>query len=116
MSPAGEAEKGLLDTPVAGPAAPATTVGGRLRPPKLLSSTTPTYPLEASRARVQGIVVIDALVDENGKVTEMKVLSGPAALTGAAMDSLRGWKYEPAQLGGQPIATHVKVNVNFNLK
>jgi protein TonB len=64
---------------------------------------------------VQGVVVIDALVDENGKVAEMQVLSGPPSLTQAAMQALRAWKYEPARLAGQPIATHIKVSINFKL-
>jgi len=45
----------------------------------------------------------------------MQVLSGPSGLTGAAVEALRAWKYEPARLAGQPIATHIKVSINFNL-
>ena len=115
MPPNLDAEKGLLATPVPGPAPPATRVGGGLQPPKLISSTPPTYPPRARLDQVQGVVVINALVDENGKVTEMQVLSGPSGLTGAAVEALRAWKYEPARLAGQPIATHIKVSINFNL-
>jgi general secretion pathway protein A len=110
-----EADKGLLDAAVPGPAPPATRVGGRLQPPKLLSSAPPAYPPRALLDQVQGVVVIDALVDENGKVAEMQVLSGPPSLTQAAMQALRAWKYEPARLAGQPIATHIKVSINFKL-
>jgi general secretion pathway protein A len=110
-----EADKGLLDAAMPGPAPPATRVGGGLQPPKLISSTPPTYPPRARLDQVQGVVVINALVDENGKVTEMQVLSGPSGLTGAAVEALRAWKYEPARLAGQPIATHIKVSINFNL-
>ena len=81
--------------------------------PKLVSSPSPVYPPNALKEQVQGIVVIDALVDETGKVADMKVVSGPTALTQAAMDALRTWKYEPARLNGQPIAAHTEVNINF---
>ncbi len=110
-----ETEKSLLETPVPGPAPPAMRVGGQLQLPKLVSSIPPVYPPRARLEEVQGVVVINALVDENGKVTEMKVISGPPSLTQAAMEALRAWKYEPARLAGQPIATHIKVSVNFNL-
>ena len=107
--------KSLLGISEPNPVPPVTRAGGRLQPPKLISSPAPAYPPRARLDEVQGVVVIDALVDENGKVTEMKVLSGPASLTQAAMAALRTWKYEPARFAGQPIATHIKVSINFNL-
>jgi TonB family protein len=62
------------------------------------------------------MVVIDVLVGTNGKVDSMNVVSGPRELQDAAMRSVRDWKYEPAQLNGQPIAVHTRVNVNFQLQ
>jgi TonB family protein len=98
--------------PVAGPA----HAGGQLQQPKLISAPPASYPPLALRARMQGVVVIDALVDTNGKVTAMKVISGLADLQQAAMEAVHNWKYEPAQLNGQPIAVHTKVNVAFHLQ
>ena len=60
-------------------------------------------------------MVIDALVDATGRVTDMKVISGPAGLLPAAMAALHTWKYEPALLNGEPIPMHMKVSVNFGL-
>jgi protein TonB len=53
------------------------------------------------------------VVDETGKVTDMKVLSGNPVLRKAAMDGLRSWRYEPARLNGKPTATHIQVRINF---
>ena len=95
--------------------APPPAVGGQLQPPRLISSTPPTYPSQARAQRLQGLVVLDVLVDETGKVVETKVISGPALLLLAAQESLRTWKYQPAQLNGKPISVHTKVNVRFSL-
>ena len=99
----------------AGPAV-APPMGGQLRQPRLIDSPRVSYPQAAQLHRVQGIVVIDALVDTNGKVESMSVVSGPAELQEAAMRSVRNWKYQPAQLNGQPIAVHTRVSVNFQLQ
>jgi protein TonB len=81
----------------------------------LLSSLAPTYPQRARLANVQGVVVIDAFVDETGKVTDMKRISGSAMLVQAALDALRTWKYEPVRLKGEPIAMDTQVSVDFDL-
>jgi protein TonB len=105
------------DNPVAPAApAPASPKGGQLQQPKLISSVAAMYPAVAKSDQVQGDVAVDVLVDETGKVSETKVISGPPVLQHAAMDSVRHWKYEPARLNGQPIAVHIKVTVAFRLR
>jgi protein TonB len=89
--------------------------GGQLQPPQLISSPPPAYPANARAQRVQGVVVLDALVDETGKVVETVVISGPLLLQSAAQEALRNWKYQPARLNGEPIPVHTKVNLRFNL-
>jgi TonB family protein len=91
-------------------------IGGQLKQPKLISSQPAAYPPLALRAKLQGVVVIDVLVDTSGKVASMKVISGLADLQQAAMEAVHNWKYEPAQLNGQPIAVHTRVSVNFHLQ
>jgi TonB family protein len=81
----------------------------------LISSTPPVYPAAARAQRVQGVVILDALVDETGKVAETTVISGPLSLQSAAKEALQSWKYEPARLNGEPIPIHTKVNLRFNL-
>jgi protein TonB len=70
----------------------------------------------AKNQHVSGNVVIDALIDVNGRVTTMKVLSGPTLLQQAAKDALRQWKYQPASLDGKPAAMHLTVTLQFRLQ
>jgi protein TonB len=98
------------------PAPVAPTRGGQLQQPKLVSSAAAVYPANARTQRIQGDVVIDALVDASGKVAEVKMISGHPLLQQAAMDSLRLWRYAPARLNGDPIPVHIKVSVSFRLQ
>jgi protein TonB len=95
---------------------PAAIKGGQLVQPKLISSMASTYPAAAKAAHAQGDVLIDALIDNTGKVVATKVINGSPLLQQAAVDSLRFWKYEPARLNGEPIPIHIKVNVSFRLQ
>jgi len=97
------------------PAAP-IAVGGEVKPVQLISSVPPVYPQLARSQRVSGDVKIDALIDENGRVTSMKVVGGPVLLHQAAMDSLRQWKYKPATLDGKAVSMHLVVTVQFRLQ
>jgi protein TonB len=88
-------------------------MGGKLQEPKLLSSVAAVYPPLARTQHLQGDVTIDALIDATGKVSATTVISGNALLQKPAVDSLRLWKYQPAQLNGQPIPIHIKVTISF---
>lgn len=57
--------------------------------------------------------MIDARIDETGRVTEMRVISGPTLLHQAAQDSLAKWRYEPGTLNGKPVTTHLYVTIQF---
>lgn len=111
---------GVLST-AAKPAAPVPVksapirVGGRVRAPRALIQVPPEYPPLARQAHIQGQVQIDAVLDENGNVVEMKVVSGPPLLYQSALDALRKWKYEPTYLNEQPIAVQMIVTVTFVL-
>ena len=105
----------MLATKSNQPAAP-ITVGGDVRPARLLSSVAPAYPQMARNQRVSGDVKIDALIDASGRVSTMKIISGPALLHQAAQDAVRQWKYQPATLNGQPAPMHLTVTVQFKLQ
>ena len=90
-------------------------VGGRVKPPRAIFQPAPEYPTLARQARIQGQVQIDALLDEQGNVIEMKIVSGPLLLYQAAQDALRKWKYEPTYLNDQPIAVQMIVTITFVL-
>jgi protein TonB len=90
-------------------------VGGRIRPPRLVSKASPAYPPLAKQTKVQGLVTIDAVIDTEGNVVEMQVVSGHPLLISAALEAVRQWKYEPTYLNDQPIAVKLIVSVNFQL-
>jgi TonB family protein len=94
------------------PAAP-IPVGGDVKPAKLIKSVQPVYPQMARTQHVSGNVQIDALIDADGNVSAMKVLSGPALLRDAALQSLKQWKYQPAELDGKPTSMHLTVVLQF---
>jgi TonB family protein len=100
------------------PSAPAAplAVGGDVKPAKLISSMPPIYPALAKNQHVSGNVLVDALIDANGRVTTMKVVSGPTLLHQAAMDALKQWRYQPASLDGKPVAMHLTVTLQFRLQ
>lgn len=90
-------------------------VGGRVKEPKPIYRVEPTYPALAKQTRIQGSVVIDAILDEHGNVVEMKVVSGPPLLIQAALDSVSRWKYEPTYLNDEPVPVQLNVTVLFRL-
>src|SRR6266850_1480031 len=100
------------------PSAPAAPlpIGGDAKQAKLIFSVPPVYPALAKSQHVSGNVLIDALIDANGHVTTMKVVSGPSLLHQAAMDALRQWKYQPASLNGKLVPMHLAVTIQFRLQ
>ena len=97
------------------PAAP-MPVGGDVKPAKLLKSVPPVYPEIARNQHVSGNVQIDALIDPDGNVSSMKVLSGPTLLHQSALSALKQWKYQPAELDGKPTAMHLTVTIQFRVQ
>ncbi|HEY2822469.1 MAG TPA: TonB family protein [Candidatus Acidoferrum sp.] len=105
---------GNAKQPVA-PAAP-LPVGGDVKAAHLVSSVPPVYPGLARTQHIQGAVLVDALIDVNGRVSSMKVVSGPVLLHQAAMDALRQWKYQSATLDGKAVPMHLTVTIQFRLQ
>ena len=97
------------------PVAP-VEVGGDVKAARLVKSVPPVYPAVARTQRIAGNVSIDAIVETDGNVSTMKVLSGPAILHRAALDAVKQWHYEPAMLNGKPTASHLTVTVQFRLQ
>jgi TonB family protein len=91
-------------------------VGGRMREPRLVSRTVPSYPAAARQIGIEGEVTIDAVIDTYGKLTNLKVVSGAPLLQQAALDSLRNWKYEPGYLDDKPVAVKTSIIVKFRLR
>jgi periplasmic protein TonB len=89
-------------------------VGGDIKAPRLISTSLPVYPAIARQAGVEGNVIVDTVVDKDGNVTSMKVLSGPPMLRQPAVDALREWKYHPGTLNGDPVAVEITVSIQFH--
>jgi TonB family protein len=83
---------------------------------RIIYRIMPEYPELARRARVQGTVVLDTVVGVEGAVTQVKFVSGPEALSQAARDAVRWWRYEPYLVNGQPATVETTVAVGFRLE
>ncbi|MFZ3331701.1 MAG: energy transducer TonB [Candidatus Acidiferrales bacterium] len=91
-------------------------VGGKVEPPKQTYAPELKYPAIARAAKVEGTVVIDAIIDEQGNVVQAHVVSGPGLLIGAALQSVQQWRYEPTRLNGEPVSVEMHVQVHFALQ
>jgi protein TonB len=92
-------------------------VGGAVLKPEILVRTEPRYTELARRARVEGVVVIRAVIDERGYVTDVQLLRGqPMGLDQSAMDAVKTWRFKPATLHGQPVKVYFNLTVNFTLQ
>jgi protein TonB len=97
------------------PAAP-VRVGGNIQAPQKVHNVNPTYPSIAQSARVQGVVIIEAIIGPDGAVQEARVLRSIPLLDAAALDAVRQWRYTPTLLNGVPVPVIMTVTVNFTLQ
>jgi protein TonB len=81
----------------------------------LLEKTMPQYPAVARVAGIQGVVVLQATISQNGLIQNLRVISGPPLLQRAAMDAVRSWRYKPYLLNGQPVEVETTISVVFKL-
>jgi protein TonB len=91
-------------------------VGGVVKAPRELYKPEPIYSAIARTARVQGVVTIDALIDEHGDVVQARAIDGPALLIPSALVAVLKWKYEPTYLDGDPVSIKMHVEVRFTLR
>jgi protein TonB len=96
-------------------AATPVVVGGDVRPPRKRSHVNPVYPPIAIAARVQGTVVLEAVIDAEGNVEDLRVRESIPLLDAAAMEAVLQWKYEPTRLNGRAVPVVMLVRVEFQL-
>ena len=101
-------------TPVRAAGAP-VRVGGDIKEPKKIKDAKPVYPEIAQAARVQGIVILEIVIDQNGYVSDAKVLRSVPLLDQAATDAVRQWQFTPTYLNNAPVDVVMTVTVNFTL-
>jgi protein TonB len=88
-------------------------VRGGVPAPTKIKHVDPVYPVEAQRAGVTGVVIIEVTIDAGGSVARAKVLRSVPLLDAAALDAVRQWKYKPTMLNGAPISIVMTVTVTF---
>jgi len=103
---------GLLDQ---APATKPMRVGGEIREPQKLVHVNPAYPEMARAARVSGTVVIDCLIDPQGRVAEAHVVRSTPLLDQAALTAVKKWRYTPTLYGGIPVPVLMTVTVRFQI-
>ena len=75
----------------------------------------PNYPMLAKQMKVQGSVVLQALIGKDGNIQDLQVLSGPAILSAAAREAVKQWRFKPYLQAGQPVETEARITVNFTI-
>lgn len=101
------------------PPTPAQTilrVGQGIREPKRIAGVAPDYPKFAKDARVQGIVILETVINERGEVGRVKVLRSVPLLDNAAITAVQQWRYTPTLLNGVPVSVLMTITINFKLQ
>jgi protein TonB len=92
-------------------------VTGNVVKPEKVNAPPPQYTEIARKARIQGVVIVQAVIDEQGVVTDVEVLKSlPMGLTEAAVDAVKQWTFKPATLNNKPVAVYFNLTVNFQLQ
>ena len=106
----------LMPSPPPAPAAPAAyRPGGVIREPRKLVDVAPIYPDIARAAKVEGLVILEATIDERGLVIGARVLRSVPLLDAAALTALKQWRYTPTLLNGTPVRVLITVTFRFSL-
>ena len=106
---------GPTEKPTALPPQAPVRLHSGIRAPIKLTHVNPIYPALAQTARVQGVVILEAVIDTTGRVESVQVLRSMALLDGAAVDAVRQWRYTPATVNGSPVSVIMTITVTFKL-
>jgi TonB family protein len=108
-----ELESELKNQQVSSAEKPQAQVPAEVMEKLLVHRVEPTYPPEARKDNLQGIIALDIVVGRDGSVVSMRALNGPDVLARAAMDALRWWKFAPYRVNGEPAVVETTVAVEF---
>jgi periplasmic protein TonB len=102
--------------PVAAPSGP-MRVGGDVKAPSVIKRVEPDYTETARKGRITGVVIIEAIINKNGDVEQVRVLKGlPLGLSEKAEDAVKQWKFKPGTLNGEPVPVIFDLTVNFTMQ
>ena len=93
---------------------PTSVPAGKMQQ-NLITHVNPVYPPEAKAAKIQGKVVLNAVIGVDGHVENLKVVSGPKELQQSSLDAVRQWVYKPYLLNGNPVEVTTNINVICSL-
>jgi TonB family protein len=92
-------------------------IGSGVMPPKKIYAPQPLYTEEARQARIQGVVILEAVINEKGHVENVKILKGlPEGLSESAVKTAAEWEFEPATLKGEPVPVYFNLTIRFSLQ
>jgi protein TonB len=91
-------------------------VGGMIREPRKIVDVAPVYPPHAVAARIEGVVILEATLDEQGNVDRLRVLRSVPLLNESALQAVRQWRYTPTLLNGTPVPVLMTITVRFSLR
>jgi TonB family protein len=103
----------LSHLPPPTPASSSQRIGTALLQLRLVHKVIPRYPAKAKEAGVKGVVILEARIDKRGTIANLKVHSGHSLLTGAAMEAVRYWRYEPSFLNEEPMDVIATIALSF---
>jgi protein TonB len=89
--------------------------GGNVTAASIVTQTKPLYPALARQARIQGNVVLHAIIDKEGRVAQLEVVTGHPLLVQAALDAVKQWRYKPTLLNGDPVEVDTTITVTFTM-
>ena len=90
-------------------------VASRVAEANLVYDVAPQYPPEAGRARIEGTVVLMAVIGKDGTVKDVQIENGLPILAQAAIDAVKQWRYRPYMIDGEPVEVDSRITINFTL-
>ena len=115
LIPMAGASISIASAPPSAPQEP-RRVGGDVKPPQRVGYKAPQYPPVAQSARIEGTVILEAIIDAEGVVQNVKVVKSVPLLDRAAIEAVQQWRYTPTRLNGVAIAVIMQVTVAFTLR
>jgi protein TonB len=106
----------VKDEPAPPPKPARLVVGGVVQHAKIIHQPMPVYPPLARAARIQGTVRLEGILSKDGRIRELRVISGHPMLIQSALDAVRQWIYKPTFLNGEPVEVVAPIDVNFTLR
>lgn len=81
-----------------------------------IHNVQPKYPIEARENGIEGAVLLQATIDTEGKIIDLKIIRGHPILNKAAYDAVSQWRYKPYTINGQPVEVETSIKIEFHMR